>query len=248
MALPNNYAQAVWDAEGVLATWLPDRRLRVGDVVSRSRHGGGLQVETHVDRLARTEQVGTVVSRAGAERLFLQDGVSIGAVGEAEAPGAGLRGRFARANAFLFAAGGGTVTEYRRLAEVRTALSSLRRRTVWEDGWYLVTAVRSFSMCTLVVGETDGAEVSVQADAAQLGMPTTVRAGAGVTVTGGRAATWVLGPSTPLYEALFVRRRLLRDDVHNAYLDAPREATGEGDFGSDEVLRVAPRHVGLTDS
>lgn len=248
MALPNKYAQAVWDAEGVLATWLPDRQLRVGDVVSRSRDGAGLQVETNIADLVHGEQPGPTTHRAGASRLVLQDGVSFEASAVASAPGAGARACFAGASSFLFVADQGTVTEYRRLADMRAVLTSLHDRAVWSDGWYLVTAVRSFAAMTLVVAESAGTEVSVQGNSSHLVSLDLIRAGAGVTVASGRAATWTMGPSTPLYEALFIRRRLLRgDEVRTGYLDSPSSGSPEGD-GAAEVARVTPIQVGLLDA
>jgi hypothetical protein len=248
VALPSKYAKAVWETEGALATWLPDRSLQVGDIVTRDGTGGAIRVETRLRDLVRHEEPGPTVRRPGVERMLLQDGFSFQADADASAPGARVRARLSGASSFVFVAEHGTVTEYRRVADVREAMLSLYARGVWRDSWHVVTAVRSFDACTLVVAEGDDAEAELHVAApGGPGGQQVIRAGAGVNVHRGRAATWSLTASTPLYEALHVKRRLRRTETAASYLDGdpdPRPLA-DGDETEPTAARVTPEALGL---
>lgn len=209
MALPYTYANAVWEGERALTTWLPDRHIRPGDIVTREGGGPGLRVETRLGSLMGSSEPARI-SRDGAPRVVLQDGVELELLSGAAAPGARARARMTRESSFLLAAEKGRISEYRRLAEVREQVSALQAAGRWQWGWHLITAVRSFAAATLLIAESSGAEASVEVEPGDTAGLELLRAGGAVTVTGGSAASWSLAACTPLYEALCVRRRPLR--------------------------------------
>jgi hypothetical protein len=175
-------------------------------------------VETRLRDLVGSEEPATV-RRDSARRIVLQDGLDVDTSSTASAPGARLRARLSRESSFVFVAEQGRVSEYRRLAGVRAQLSALQASERWHSSWHLVTAVRSFEAATLLIAESAEVEAAVDLQAGAAVGVDLVRAGGAVNVISGRAASWSLGACTPLYEALCVRRRLLRfPRVADSYL------------------------------
>lgn len=234
------YGKVMFENEGVLATWFPDRKLRVGDVVARSASTGVLTVETTLADLIEESRHETV-TRKGPESVVLQRGVSITFASEAAAAGAAADLTFERNSSFVFAARAGRIDEYERLAPIRGDLLSLHLQSKWNTAWQLVTAVREFKTATVIVAVENGtaARVSLKADNQWTGFEA-VSATAGLSITRGDAAHWAMKNLTPLYEALEVRPGGLfrgTDVVEGRYLD---DQTSTGD---PTIVRSTPHDL-----
>ena len=226
------YGKVMYEREGVLATWFPDRQLRVGDVVSRSETTGVLTVETTLsDLIADTTH--PTVTRKGPESVVLQRGVSITFEGGAEtnAVGAAAELAFDHSSSFVFAAQAGHVDQYERLAPIRSEMLALYLHSRWSAEWQLVTAVSGFKSAVVIVARKSGtaARVSVASDKRWAGFEA-VAAAAGMSITRGDAAHWEMKNATPLYEALEVRPGgLFRGAgvVEGRYLDADQSQSAD---------------------
>jgi hypothetical protein len=244
MALPHSYAKAVWESERALATWLPDRHIRPGDVISRDRKDSVLRVETTLRELIGTAEPETNAHQ-GAHRMVLQDGLDIDALAEPGAQNAAIRARLSREHSFALVAEQGRVDEYRRLADARARISELAAGGRWSPNWHLVTAVRSFDALSLLIAESNEVEAAVELQVGAVSGIDLVRAGGAISVTKGRAASWSLGPCTPLYEALCIRTRRFRpDEVAATYLKHGQSSAGDH---ATVVDTTRPADLGLID-
>jgi hypothetical protein len=203
------YGDTMYKDEGMLATWFPDRHLRVGDVISRSETTGALTVEcTLIDLVG--DKGYTTVQRSGAESVVLQRGVTIDAVagGTAETVGATaeLQLSFDKSSSFAFSGRNASIDEYERVGPIREDLLSLYTATKWDAGWQLVTSVRGFKRATILIARQSGttARISLEAGTKLAGLEA-ASASAGIAITRGDAVKWVMKDSTPLYEAMQVR-------------------------------------------
>ena len=189
-AVGSTYGRALYDNHGVLATWLPDRPLRVGDVVSRAPRTGILTVETtFADVLEGFSHES--VTRKGPTALTLQRGATIDYTTSAGVPGLTAELTFTAESSFVFAARDGSSEEYSQLAPIRAALLELAGRGVWRDEWQLVTGVRRFTTCTIVIARQRGTTARVALDSTTgLTGADTIAAAAGVSITSGDASTW----------------------------------------------------------
>jgi hypothetical protein len=248
MGLATKYAKAVWETEAALATWLPDRQVAVGDILVQDKRSGAITVETNIGNLLDTKNFDQdIVRRAGAPELNLHRGVSFDSNTDAGVAGAEVRVRFDGKSSFLLAAKQGRIAEYRQIAEVRKAIRGLWNDDRWDLSWQLVTAVRSFAACTLIIAHDRGVEAEARIDPSAPVMDIAgVHAGASVTVRCGTASDWTLRQSTPLYESLVIRKRILRDTeiASGGYLEATNPRTGSDQSpaldSSVDVVRCTP--------
>ncbi|WP_433663789.1 hypothetical protein ACQPW1_17790 [Nocardia sp. CA-128927] len=216
-AVGSTYGRTLFENQGVLATWLPDRPLRVGDVVSRAPRTGILNVETTLKAMLNGTKLATV-TRTGPNAVTLQRGATIEYTANAGVPGLTAELTFTSESSFVFAAKDGSSEEYRQLAETRAALLMLASTGVWRDTWQLVTAVRRFTTCTIVIARQRGTTARISLDGIAIpGGFDTIAAASGVSITSGDAATWELRDAGPLYEALSVTRNFWsgQPDVSN---------------------------------
>jgi hypothetical protein len=215
----------MYENEGAAATWLPDRLLTVGDVVSRTAGTGGLTIEARLKDLTGSE-VADVLTRAGAPAVTLQRGATLQVAAAAKAALASTTVTFSKASSFVFSATKGTIAEYARLAPVRQALRDLEDSGVWNIDWQLVTAVRRFAACTLIIARDKGATAQIMATGPLGTQGLELIAGSTeLAITKGDAATWTLKDATPLYEALVVSRSAWSGEttVDGRYLDRPKQ-------------------------
>lgn len=203
------YGRALFDNQGMLATWLPDRPLRVGDIVSRDSRTGILTVEATLAKLAPGTRH-AISSRTGPAAVTLQRGATIDFVATTGIPGASAALRFTAESSFIFAARTGSTEEYRHSAPLREALLALAAANVWRNEWQIVTTVRRFAACTIVIARESGTTARIALDpATALTGTETIAAATGVSITSGDASLWELTDAGPLYEALTVRRNFL---------------------------------------
>lgn len=206
------YTETMWTKLSALATWQPDVRVAIGDVVSAGA-GGVVSRETTLAKLGVPADR-LPHSRHRASPLRENSGVTLNVSGNVSATSAGTaRASFSKQSSFLVVSDEGWLDTADSMADVRALVQELHSREIWEPGWHLVTSVRTYPACTIVIAKTAGAEAEVTVDlgAAGIATPDGVRAGAGVTVNSDHASHWAMGfTCTPLYEAIAMKRRGLR--------------------------------------
>ncbi|MBH0774768.1 hypothetical protein [Nocardia bovistercoris] len=205
-AVGSAYGRALFTNQGVLATWLPDRDLRVGDIVARASGTGILTVETTLADLLHGAAPATV-TRDGPDAVTLQRGATIDYAAATGVPVLTAALSFASESSFIFVARQGVSEHYERLEPIRAALLDLAAANAWRATWQIVTGVRRFTTCTIVIARQAGTTARITLDPA-IALPglDTLTAAAKVAITGGDASTWELTNAAPLYEALTVQR------------------------------------------
>lgn len=206
------YTRTMWDRLSALATWQPDVPLSVGDVVAAGA-GGVVMRETTLAKLG-VPQDRLTHSRHTASPVREHSGVTISASGSAVVAASGkARLAFAKQSSFLVVTRRGWLDAMDSMTDARAVVEDLHLHEMWRPGWHLVTSVRGYPACTIVIASSAGAEAEVTVDlsAAGLAVPEGVLAGAAVNVNSDHASHWVMSfDSTPLYEAIAMKRRVLR--------------------------------------
>jgi hypothetical protein len=241
------YAKTIWDRLSALATWPPDMPLAVGDVVTPGP-GGVVTRETTLAKLGVPPEQLTH-SRHTASPVREHSGVTVTASGSAVVASAGkARASFARQSSFLVVTEQGWLDSTDSMADARAIVEDLAVRGLWGAGWHLVTSVRSYPACTIVIAKDAGAEaeVSVDLSAAGVAVPEGIRAGAHVGVNSDHASHWVMSfDSTPLYEAIGMKRRGLRrraSATQTDYLTRDLDAAGADEpLPEEDFLWIAQR-------
>jgi hypothetical protein len=251
------YTETVWNRLSALATWQPDVRLKVGDVVSGGP-GGLVTRETSLRDLGVPSERVTVTGHDAAP-VHIQSGVTISAAGSVLVSAASkARASFASTSSFLVVSAQGRLDSVDNMAEMRELVGDLHAREVWLPHWHLVTSVRTYPACTILIAKSAGveAELTVDAGAAGLVPVENVTAGAAVAVNSDHASHWVMGfDSTPLYEAIAIKRRGVRrrssiTNVEYLTRDQDQDEPGGGTAGDGEedvwtAQRSTPAELGL---
>lgn len=249
------YAETMWNRLSALVTWQPDVPLAVGEVVTAGP-GGVVTRETTLVKLGVSPDR-VPHSQSVASPLRVHSGVTVTGSGSAVVASAGrARASFSRQSSFLFVTDEGRLDAADRMADARAVVEDLQGRGVWREGWHLVTSVRSYPACTIVIAKEAGAEADVTVDlsAAGVAVPEGIRAGAHVGVNSDQASHWAMSfASTPLYEALGMKRRGLRRHASATQTEYPLrdlDAGCEDDQLSEEdyvwiARRSSPQDMGL---
>jgi hypothetical protein len=203
------YAKTIWERLSALATWQPDVSLTVGDIVT-PRRGGVITRETTLAKLGVPADRLTCARRTAAP-LREHSGVTITASGSAVVSSVGrARASFEGQSSFLIVTAQGWIDSMDHMTDARAVVEHLAARGQWGPDWHLVTSVRSYPACTIVIAKDTGveAEVAVDLSAADLPILEAVHAGAQVGINSGHASQWVMPfDSTPFYQAISVQRR-----------------------------------------
>ncbi|MET8045439.1 hypothetical protein ABZU25_31800 [Micromonospora sp. NPDC005215] len=247
------YTGMMWDKLSVIATWQPDVQLAVGDVVTGGP-GGVVTRETTLqalgvpsDRLACTEHEAAPVREHKGVTISASGSVAVNAVAAAGK----ARASFTEQASFLVVTSQGQQRSVGSMADARAVVEELSASKVWQPEWHLVTAVRSYPACTIVIAKSGGVEAEVSVNVPVTGVVGVegVKAGADVSVNADHASYWVMPfSSTPLFEAVGMKRRLLRRQsaVQVAYLtrdtDPLDDAEAELVFAAQ---RSSPADFGL---
>ena len=249
------YTGTMWDRLSALATWQPDVPLSVGDVVTAGA-GGVVTRETTLAKLGAPPERLTH-SRHTASPVREHSGVTITASGSAVVASTGkAQASFAKQSSFLVVTDQGWLDATDSMAEARAVVEDLAARELWGAGWHLVTSVRRYPACTIVIAKSAGAEAEVTVDLSATGVvaPEGIRAGVGVSVNSDYASHWVMSfDSTPLYEAIGMKRRGLRrraSATQTEYLTRDQDpADGDEPLSEEEVVwtvqRSSPLDLGL---
>jgi hypothetical protein len=238
------YSRATYDQQGMLATWFPDRSLRVGDIVSRSERTGALTVQATLDEVTGgAHELPSLTATSGPERLVCQRGATIETAASTSITSvARAEVRFSGASSFIFAATQGEAMGYETLRSVRAVIHKLGSRGAWDPGWQLITHVRSFARCLVLISRGTGAAAEFSLTSATAGVGAiadNLDLSFGASITSGEAVKWELNECTPLYEALVLRRgTFVPDSVDDRYLGAP----GDTD---PNVVRAQPAELHL---
>jgi hypothetical protein len=208
VTLARTYVKAMWENQTSLATWHPDLRISVGDIVAAGP--GGLVVrETTLADIGYAQHALTVGTHP-AGRVIDHHGVTIKAAAQGTAGGvAKARASFSSESSFLIVTRTGKQDRVDNLADARVVVKTLVEREVWKPTWHLVTSVRRYPACTVVIAKGGGVEAELEADSGVIAnAPASIHAGASVSVDSDCASHWTMNfESTPLYEAIGVRRR-----------------------------------------
>jgi hypothetical protein len=219
-AIGAQYGKAMYEEEGLLTTWLPDLKLRVGDVVSRNPKTGVLSVETTIAEL-HPEDLAALQNRSGPEQLYVQRGVTLD--GSARGGAAGTSGeiRLTKSDSFLFAGTDGSSTAYGQLGAAREALLKLHFARTWQPKWHLIVSIRRFRRCAILIARSDDVTATVATAGGAVHHLTAIDLAAAISVTHGDAAKWDMTDAVPLFEALTVRESAWtgRSRVEERYLD-----------------------------
>lgn len=256
MSTASALAAYLRSSQSWVATWTPDRRLAVGDVLVV--HDDQVSQVGHIDSWLVREAVPPLMVREvpGALRVEASEGVTFGggvsASGKVGGVGGGsLLGRFSGQRSFLLVADVVGREMFADLLKVEDAVRALDEAGAWRPEWLLVTEVVKASALTVVVARGSGVEVSLAASAAEgVVGPAGVRAGAGLAVASGQADHWeVNGPCTPGYHAFRWRRRRRASVLEAAAGMTPAEelVVDVGEPGKDRsrLVEVGPQDVGL---
>lgn len=249
------YTGTMWDRLSALATWQPDVPLSIGDVVTAGA-GGVVTRETTLAKLGVPPERLTH-SRHPASPVREHSGVTITASGSAAVATTGkARASFAKQSSFLVVTNQGWLGAMDSMADARTIVEDLAARELWQPGWHLVTSVRRYPACTIVIARNAGAEAQVTVDlsAAGIAAPEGIQAGVGVSVNSDHASHWVMSfDSTPLYEAIGMKRRGLRrrmSATQTEYLTRDYNPAGADEPSPEEEVvwtaqRSSPLDLGL---
>lgn len=228
------YASTLWNLHSSLATWQPDRQLVVGDVVACGA-GGVTKPETSLSKLGvPAGRLTVAISDAAAVREHHGVAVSAGAGGTVAAT-ASAKARFSSDASFLIVTEKGTLQSVSNMADTRALLEELHANGTWQKGWHLVTSVRTYPACTIIIAREKGVEVGVIVAGSAAGLtPDAVQAGAQVSVNSSQVSHWVMTThSTPMFEAIGMRRKWRGPqaaDTSHRYL-----TRDEGTLANDEM-------------
>jgi len=214
MPLSDNYrtyASTLWDRLSALATWQPDVRVTVGDIVATGA-GGVIGRQTSLAELG-IDADRLRPSRGVAAAVGEHSGVSIDASGSASvASAASAHAQFSSQASFLMVTAEGRLDSVLNMAEARRVVEEVAKAGDWQSGWHLVTSVRTYPACTVVIAKNAGVRAGVTLDLSAAGLtPGAVQAGAAVKVNSDEVSVWAMPfETTPLFEAIGMRRRILR--------------------------------------
>lgn len=247
MAIADGYAKAAWNDGSLLATWTPDRRLAVGDVITHAR-GGAVVVERKLADLVVDEELPRITMTDAARRTVLQSGVTFDAAVEGRAPVGTARIALGGSRSFLFVGGRARLHSFETVAGLRRQMTVMSALGRWEQDWQLVTAVRRHHAGTAVIAESDHVQAEIRVEGTGVvASLAEIEAGGHVSVTSGRAVTYTMGSCTPFYEALRIRRRWSGSRIDPVTLGED-ESLPTGPRGEDiDVVRVTVDDVGLLD-
>jgi hypothetical protein len=219
VAINRQYAREMNEKFGYFATWLPNVRVKLGDV--------GVVREHVFEPVSSLEQMGIAFvidrdSQAADLDYTSSDAVSIetkvsGAVHDPAAAADGsINISFSRANAVVFQASGCVTSKISDVRSLGDQILSLYHRDEWDLDHVVVTDLITAVGATILIsnGQNAHIDLALKGQAAPA-MAKLADANANVTVT--RAVgigTRIVGAAglTPLFKAAGVRRRILRDD------------------------------------
>lgn len=204
MANISSYVEAVERNTGLIATWTPDKQLRLGDIVTGGR-SGSIEVEDNLfDRFAERTDIKQlqIQDTAAASVRFDHDvryevaaKAAVDPVGTAEIS---FQGR----EAFVLAATDGTASSFRAMDPLRRALLHLVEERLWRLEWNVVTEVRRYRASTLVLSRSNGARASVAVTpGAPVGLDA-IQVGATFSTVSGQILQWPATDATPFYKAV----------------------------------------------
>lgn len=232
-------------------TWLPNERLKLGDV-------GILEGERFSNQTTLDELGIAYKSRKSSEGVDFTYTSAAGVTVRAQAKGelnsgtpanlgqAGVSIEFGSAGAFLFQASGCTVDELVNKASIGRGVFNLVREGTWERNWVVVDTLVRADCATIVLSRSNKGSIELTA-AAPVTAADLAKLDAGLSVhrQSGDLVRFVAAQGlSPLYRVSRVKRslisRLLGESGHLTFGGAPPEEPGDP-IPEEEVLeRVSP--------
>jgi len=186
MANPaKRYQREMHSRLGFYANWLPGDHLEIGAV--------GVLSDSRFHRQTSLQELGIEFTEGPAGqrqdlRYTSSAGVAIAMTADASAAAigqAGLSITFSEEGSFLFHALGLRQRELQERGRVAKAVIDLHHERKWKRNWVLVTGVHVADSATIIVSETQGAGVTLDASGAgPLSSDVLADASAGLRVTG----------------------------------------------------------------
>jgi hypothetical protein len=230
--LAEQLARELWTNARVLPTWLPDRRVSVGDIVAHTS-GELVRVGTINELLESRSQPPIKVSSVGAPSKFVAHaGVQVSASVEGGASAARASISLKSSSSFVFVANFARHKSCERMA-AESSIRFLSSLAAWRNEWRLVTDVREASAMSVIIA--DGGAVTAISSVSAGSAPGlgALQAGSEFSVTSGRAVSVSQGTCTPAYRAVGLKRRVFRPDEiseerSGQRTGGPREHTPDG--------------------
>jgi hypothetical protein len=222
VAISKQYAREMNEKFGYFATWLPNVRLKLGDI--------GVVRKQVFEPVSSLEQLGIAFAidrdRQAADLDYTSsDAVSIEAKSSAAAhdpaetaaqAGGSISISFSRAEAVVFQASGCVTSRIADVKSLGEEILSRYHRDAWDPDHVVVTDLISAGGATILIsnGQNAHIDLAIRVEAGS-GMTKIAEANANVTVT--RAAgigTRIVAAAglTPLFKVAGVKRRIFRND------------------------------------
>ncbi len=167
-AVSTLYVKGIYNRFTYLATWLPNSKLKLGDV--GIQQGGSFKRMTSLKKLG--VPFGVRVGEKPVDFAYTsQSGISTRTklAGEAAAGTtlplgkAGIIIEFSQQGAFLFQAAGCFVNEIEDRAELGDAIIELQSKEVWDPAWSVIDTVVEADHVTILVSNSDKASLELTA-------------------------------------------------------------------------------------
>lgn len=237
------YQKGVYSRLSLLATWMPNSRIALGDV--GVVQDGFLRSITSLKKLGLS---GTVRRGAAeADYVFTSDsGVEINsAVGmslDTNLLATPLRAstsiRFKESGGFVFRANGCSIYEFDNGLQLEAAIISLFRQKKWLPEWCLVDMVVHAKSSTIIISQSSNATLDLEARASALpATAATAEGGLSIKSQGGDVLHFLAKEGlTPLYRLSRIRRSLQEKLLGIAGKTRFGGADESGEFSKDERL------------
>lgn len=222
MSSARSYLRGLYKKFSLLGAWPPNQRIELGEV-------GVLEdgVFRRVTNLARFGVPYQPVSGGQRGSLDYSEGTSVsvgvdlgakatGVPGMGAGPSAGVRVKLSKAGSFLFTATGVMEWSIADVIGIENAVLAEREAGRWDPSWVIIVRVLQVDGLTVILGESDGAEVGLAGrGAVQAGAVNLADASLGLSVahaSGDSLRFMAERGLTPLYQALRLNRRMFKKD------------------------------------
>lgn len=235
MSTTTRYLKGMRDKFDHFATWLPDEKLQLGDIGALKN--GRFYLKTTLERLKirfapRPGAAGGDWEHSSGSDVSV-DFSAHASMAVPGAPSGGATVRFGHGGAFVFESIGCSTSVIENMAEVGNEVVLAWRSGEYEPSWVLIDRLVTARSATILISDSDSAEVELSASAPLGSMKSLADASLGVTAKRwrGEVTRFVAAAGiTPLFGASRLHCRLLGGATMETYRNddpASNEATLE---------------------
>ena len=214
MSTYKKYLKGIHAKFGHFAAWLPDEKLRLGDVGLLDKQGFALKTTLHDLKITFTVRSG---DEGEGGDLYHSSGAttSVDFAGEAKvagAPAGAATVTLGGTGAFLFQALGCTTSLIANMAHVSNELVDAYRDDAFEVGWVVIDRLVTAESATILISGSSSAVVDLSANAPLATMQALADASLGVEMarSSGEVTQYVARARlTPMYRASRLNRSFL---------------------------------------